>query len=131
MVLGAAAIDIELYSLFQRRGRPVVPVVKGLHVEVRLYSGLLHGHRHLHGMSADARKQAVTFGELDGRAEQVRAATLDEAVPHAALHVGADRPVVDGPLNVAGHVVDLGMDLCNPPDSPPALLPVLVQIARG
>ena len=53
------AIDVELHPLLRRRGGPVFVVVQGLHIEVRLDAGLLHGHRHFDGMAADAGEHAV------------------------------------------------------------------------
>ncbi len=130
MVVGAAAIDVEFHPLVFRRRGPVVSVVQRLHVEVGLDPRLLDGHRHLDRMSANPGDQSVLLDELDRLAEQVGPAGLDEAVPDAALNVGADGASVDGLLYVGRQVVCLGVDLGDPLHPPAPLLPVLVKIVR-
>ena len=81
-------------------GRPVLVAVQGLHVEVRIDAGLLAGDGDLDLVAGDARDDVLILDELHGLGEQVHLALSDEAVADAAVDEDADRPVIDGPLEV-------------------------------
>ena len=104
--------------------RPVLPMVQRLHVEVRVDSGFLARHRHFNGMRPDPPHDPVAPCKLDELAEEIYVSVRVKTIPHAALHVDAACPGVDGPLCVGREVCDFRLDLRDPLNLAAAFLPV-------